>query len=1195
MVADNRSALNMAHAFRDITPERLIVLRRIADTVPIIVWKTDANNVCVSLNKAVQKIIGGLGNIQLTEWLQFVHPEDLQTVISALEHARAAEDDFQEEYRIVRGDGSICWMMSVGSPHFDADGQFAGYSGTTIDISDKYSARERITASESQYRFLATNSLDLICRCDPDGRYLYASPSYDTLGYSPDDLIGTDALANIHPDDAPLLRAEVARLGNATGVTQTIEVRKRRHDGSYVWMGLKIKRILNALTGEKLGSVSILRDISQERQAREDLRKSEERFRDLAEMSSDWVWETDADDTVIYMAESVHRALGITADAFVGRKRWDLTQPMDPAQLEVYVEKVGSRQPYRDLPFHFRHPLTGMATYITISGLPRYEDGEFRGFRGVGRNVTDLQRLIEENGALIENSLDVVAIMDAGGKFMEVRGAVEDVLGYTPLELIGSTYLDFVHPEDQPAVVSANQNLRLGDGKLTDFENRWKRRNGELAYLASSIHWMEDSDLHYITTRDVTKTYIAHQEQRKADHQLKMMLESLSDAFFAVDNDWRILYANAKAAAFVGIERDSAIGRTLLDVEPRLQHTPAFPFYLKAMEEKHNAQFEIFYEPANAWTETRIHAHEHGLSIFFQDITERRLAERKVLQNEQRFRQMIDITPAGYFGTNGDGIIQQVNPAFCTMTGYDAHELIGQHIRVISSFFPAEGQIAAQGGLTSVQGSDSTLWHKAGHVVHALINLAIERDKDGIAQSLSAFVTDISERKRAERQLEVLATHDTLTGLPNRAFINSRIQALLSGTPEEKSFAVMLIDLDKFKEVNDSMGHAAGDELLQQVATRLKGCLPPGDTVGRMGGDEFIVVASCKNGRESAATIAEKLLATFDKPVSIHDRDVFAGASIGVSMCSGAAATEEGLFQNADLAMYRAKSTGRNRYQFFELEMGAESKQRMDVEHALRRALERNEFQVYYQPRVNLHTLEAAGFEALLRWDNPELGRVPPSVFIPIAEDKGFITSIGMWVLEQACRDTKRLVDEVGHPMHVSVNLSAHQLKCQSLASDVERILFDTGLPANLLELEITESALIEDVEKSARTLKQLKQSGISVSIDDFGTGYSSLAYLKRFPVDILKLDRSFINQSPEGVNTLEFIKAVVGMAHSLNLSVVAEGVEIAEMLNLVSTANCDEVQGFLFAKPMPLGDLKTWLAARRSDAAAAEGNCLAR
>lgn len=533
-----------------------------------------------------------------------------------------------------------------------------------------------------------------------------------------------------------------------------------------------------------------------------------------------------------------------------------------------------------------------------------------------------------------------------------------------------------------------------------------------------------------------------------------------------------------------------------------------------------------------------------------------------------------------------------MSPWVHQLTGYGAEELLHNRKRSYADLIVAEDRDYVA---RTVQ--EAITAHKLFQVTYRIMNAdgclrwvweqgQAVYDENNQALALEGFLTDITEQKQAENRLERLANYDTLTGLPNRAFLNRHLQKLLELGFQHGTLAIMFIDLDRFKQINDTMGHDPGDLLLREVALRLQNTLHQDDVLARLGGDEFIVTVSCSDGEKSAVLVAQKILAALRAPFVIEGQEVFITASIGVSMAPHDGKTKDVLFRNADIAMYRAKDAGRNGFCFFHMEMSEEAKFRRVLENSLHRALERNEFQLHYQPRVDLASLQIIGMEALIRWDHPQLGQVPPLQFIPIAEECGMIDAIGHWVLEVACRQAKRLMDQVNHPLHISVNLSARQLRSPNLVKQVAHILDATGLPGSLLELELTESALIEDMEASAVMLKDLKKLGVKLAVDDFGTGYSGLAYLQRFPLDVLKLDRSFVTENAEGKKNLKFIKAFLDLAHALNLSVVAEGIETEEVLHMLRSFSCDEGQGYLFAKPLPQPQLEALLASSLSFAA---------
>ncbi|HEX7241998.1 MAG TPA: EAL domain-containing protein, partial [Longimicrobiaceae bacterium] len=434
------------------------------------------------------------------------------------------------------------------------------------------------------------------------------------------------------------------------------------------------------------------------------------------------------------------------------------------------------------------------------------------------------------------------------------------------------------------------------------------------------------------------------------------------------------------------------------------------------------------------------------------------------------------------------------------------------------------------------------------------------------------FAEEVTERKRVEERLLHDALHDALTGLPNRLFFMERLaQALARSTRRrESTFAVLFMDLDRFKLVNDSLGHPAGDELLEIVARRLRGCLRPSDTVARFGGDEFAVLLEDLAGPGDAAGVAERIQKEMSTPVTLNGYEVFTGASIGIALPSGLEETPEELLQNADTAMYRAKASRTSRYEVFDWGMHAELLERLQTEMALRRALEREEFRLHFQPIISLRSGRIAGMEALLRWEHPERGLVAPGDFIPIAEDTGLILPIGKWVLREACRTMKEWQEEFpGTPLAVSVNLSVRQLRQAHLGEEVREILEETGLDPRSLKLEITESVIMEKAEGAASALEELRALGVQLHMDDFGTGYSSLSYLHRLPLHALKIDRSFVSRMDSEFKMSQLVRTIVPLAHTLGLAVVAEGVETPSQLAVLRGLRCEYAQGYFFSLPL--------------------------
>jgi diguanylate cyclase (GGDEF)-like protein/PAS domain S-box-containing protein len=446
----------------------------------------------------------------------------------------------------------------------------------------------------------------------------------------------------------------------------------------------------------------------------------------------------------------------------------------------------------------------------------------------------------------------------------------------------------------------------------------------------------------------------------------------------------------------------------------------------------------------------------------------------------------------------------------------------------------------------------------------------VRRCAKGLVERLAGTNMDIHERKLTELRVEYLAHHDELTGLPNRVSFNHSLEHAIRQTKRKRDkLAVMFIDLDRFKNINDSLGHDVGDQLLQEVSLRLRTTLRDSDIVARLSGDEFVVLIDGWLVNEDLVSVAQKILQSVAKPYILQGQEYDLTTSIGISTYPQQGKDAQELLRHADVAMYRAKEMGKNTFQFYAAQMDVHSVDRLRMESGLRRALIHDELRLHYQPVVNLATGYMVGMEALVRWQHPQRGLVAPGEFIALAEETGLIVPIGEWVLRAACEQTRKWQQQGYGPLRVSVNLSPRQFQ-PNLVSLVAKVLEETGLPAQLLELEITEGMVMKNPDHAVRLLNELRDMGISLSIDDFGTGYSSLAYLKRFPIDSLKIDRSFITELPTDSENAAIIRAIIQMAHGLEIHVVGEGVETAEQAGFLSDQACDRVQGFHYSKPLP-------------------------
>ncbi|OMH32134.1 EAL domain-containing protein [Motiliproteus sp. MSK22-1] len=534
---------------------------------------------------------------------------------------------------------------------------------------------------------------------------------------------------------------------------------------------------------------------------------------------------------------------------------------------------------------------------------------------------------------------------------------------------------------------------------------------------------------------------------------------------------------------------------------------------------------------------------------------------------------LIDASMDGIMVTDQKGVIQSVNPAFSVLTGYSEREALGQNASLISSGKQGPEFYSRMWNQIKETGTwQGEIWNrrKSGEVFPEWLTITAIKDHENKRMLYAGIFSDITERKRSEAIIENLAYYDPLTRLPNRQLLFDRLEVALATAHRDKhGLAIIFIDLDHFKRINDTLGHTAGDQVLCKVAKRLLSCVREGDTVSRIGGDEIVLLLTEIDNTNVVHRIVQRAFDMLERSIELEDRELYITASMGCSIYPDDGTDRDTLMKNADTAMYRAKHAGRNGFQLYSAEMNAKSMQRLSMESRLRVALLNNEFFIHYQPKLALSDNRIIGVEALLRWRDKDLGLVPPDEFIPLAEDLGLIGDIGAWVLKETCQQCRSWIN-LGHaPIQVSVNVSAHQFKRRKLEDDVQLALESAKLPPQFLDLEITESCLIEDADTVANTLKKLRSQGISISMDDFGTGYSSLSLLKRIPLDHLKIDRSFMEGIPEDINDMELVSTIILMAHNLGLKTVAEGVENNDQLNYLRKLGCDQIQGFYFSRPL--------------------------
>jgi diguanylate cyclase (GGDEF)-like protein/PAS domain S-box-containing protein len=670
------------------------------------------------------------------------------------------------------------------------------------------------------------------------------------------------------------------------------------------------------------------------------------------------------------------------------------------------------------------------------------------------------------------------------------------------------------------------------------------------------------------------------------------LLEAAPDAMVVVDWDGQIVLLNLQAEKQFGYRRDELLGQKVTNIIPVGFAERLIADDLRSAEDalaqqigtgtelvalrKDGSEFpiELMLSPLDS-------AEGILVTAAIRDISVRKAAETHLAQMESRYRGLLEAAPDAMVVVDQYGEIVLLNLQAEKQFGYRRDELLGQKVTNIIPVGFAERLIAdstrtAAEALAQQIGTGIELvaLRKDGSEFPIELMLSPLDSTEGIL--VTAAIRNISTRKKAElaawtmaQQMLHSSEHDFLTGLPNRMLLNDRLGQAIAVAPRHMNkVAVLFLDLDGFKHINDSLGHPTGDKLLQSIAKRLVDCVRGSDTVSRQGGDEFVVLLSEVEYPEDAAIAARRMLQAVAEAHTVDQHDLHVSASIGVSVYPDDGLDAETLIKNADTAMYQSKEGGRQNFRFFKPAMNVRAVERQSIEEGLRRAVEREEFSLYYQPKVDVRTGAITGAEALIRWTHPTRGLIPPAQFIPIAEDCGLILPIGAWVLREACRQARAWVDASLPLATIAVNVSAMEFRAESFLDGVISVLSDTGLDPTCLELELTESVLMKHAESAVHILQALRERGIKVAIDDFGTGYSSLSYLRKFPVDALKVDQSFIRQIGSD-DDATLVTVMIGMARSLRLRIVAEGVEKLEELEFLRAHQCDEAQGYYFSPPV--------------------------